>query len=59
MDLADEVDLAILELFDMTDEAGVCPAQARLMFRERIEIAYAWIESEADDWPEMVSIEVH
>ena len=35
----DEIDLAILAIYDMTDEAGVSPAQARVMLRERVEIA--------------------
>lgn len=49
MDL-DEVDLAILNIFDMAEEAGVSAYQTLRMLRERIDVAYALLE--ADDWPE-------
>lgn len=59
MDFLDEVDLLILDLFDLTDDVGVTASQARLMFRERIEIMYALIEADAFDWPDMQSQAVH
>ena len=49
MDL-DEVDLAILNIFDMAEEAVVSAYQTLRMLRERIDVAYALLE--ADDWPE-------
>lgn len=38
-DMLDEVDLALLDIFEMTAEAGVSATQTRAMLRERIEIA--------------------
>jgi len=49
MDLeVDEVDLALLELFDMAGECGVCPFQFHRLLQERITTAYL-IVSEFDD----------
>lgn len=47
----DEVDLAILRLYDMTDDVGVSRAEATRMFRERLEVAEQIIDdmSAAED----------
>lgn len=37
--LFDEVDLAILRLYDLTDDVGVSRSEATRMFRERLEVA--------------------
>ena len=47
MDL-DEVDLALLDLYALADEAGVCPFQMHRLLAERITTAYL-IVSEFDD----------
>ena len=44
----DEIDLAILDIYDMTSDAGVSLSQARLMLREAVDRAYQ-IVSEMDD----------
>lgn len=59
MDLLDEVDLAILDIYDMTADAGVCVRQTLLLLRERIELAAQLVDELHDDWPEMISEAVH
>lgn len=60
MDL-DEVDLAILDLYELADEAGVSITQARIMLRERVDIAAEIIDALTDDWPDvpMPSTAIH
>ena len=59
MDLLDEVDLAFLEIIEIADDVGLSPTQTRALFRERIEIAYAILESADSDWPDMTSTAIH
>ncbi len=55
----DEVHLVLLGLFDMADDYGVSPSQARLMLREAVEIAGDIADAEHDDWPEFTSTAIH
>ena len=49
MDLdIDEVDLALIDLYALADEHGVCPFQFHRLLQERITTAYV-IVSEFDD----------
>lgn len=49
MDLdVDEVDLALLDLYAMADDYGVCPFQFHRLLQERITTAYL-IASEIED----------
>ena len=47
MDL-DEVDLALLDLYDMAGDSGVCPFQFHRLLQERITTAYM-IASDIED----------
>lgn len=47
MDL-DEVDIALLDLYDLAGEQGVCPFQFHRLLQERITTAYL-IVSEIED----------
>ncbi len=49
MDLdVDEVDLALIDLYALADDCGVCPFQFHRLLQERITTAYL-IVSELDD----------
>lgn len=39
VDLVDEVTLAIIEIYDMTEDVGVSRTQSRLMIREAVDLA--------------------
>jgi hypothetical protein len=59
MDL-DEIDLAILDLIEITDDAGISRGQAARMLHERIEIAFAIVDALASwGWPEPTSTALH
>lgn len=57
--LLDEVDLALLEIYEMTADHGISSSQTRVMLRERIEIAAELIDLMGDDWPDMTSTAYH
>lgn len=62
MDLdVDEVDLALLDLYAIADEHGVCPFQFHRLLQERITTAYLIAtdveDSQAGD--EMPSVAIH
>ena len=62
MDL-DEIDLAILDLFEHADENGVAPFQMVRYLRERVTIMYAMLadleDQQADDPFPMQSTATH
>ena len=60
-DLVDEIDLAILHIYDDAAEQGLTARQARMVLRERIEIMAAVIDETLaiDYWPDPVSTAVH
>lgn len=59
----DEIDLAILDLFEHGDENGVSPFQMARYLRERITIVYAMVadleDQQADDPFPMQSTATH